>query len=104
MPFVCSSVVFQADSLDDLEKEAAAWAPRSPDELTLELQLACVHPRVCALAASARIGVPDPEDAFSPLPNKKARYCCCSSAFCFSPHKRKTYHVVLTPANNDLCC
>ncbi len=64
----------QADGIDALEKEAAAWAPRSPDELTLELQLACVHPRVCILAAAAGIGVPDPEDAFSPLANKKARY------------------------------
>lgn len=61
------------DGLDALEKEAAAWAPRSPDELTLELQLACVNPRVCVLAAAAGIGVPDPEDAFSPLANKKVR-------------------------------
>lgn len=80
---IFSSILYQTDSLDDLEKEAAAWAPRSSEELTLELQLACVHPRVCALAASARIGVPDPEDAFSPLPNKKARHVVYVAYPCF---------------------
>lgn len=59
--------------MDDVARALAAWAPRSPDELILELQLACVNPRVCIMAASAGIGVPDPEDAFSTLSHKKTR-------------------------------
>lgn len=59
--------------MDDLEREAAIWLPRSPEELTLELQLACVHPTVCAMAAAAMIGVPDPEDASSSLSHRKKR-------------------------------
>lgn len=61
--------------MDFLAQEFISWIPRSPEELTLELQLACVHSRVCMLAAVARIGVPDPEDSFLMLflPHKKAR-------------------------------
>lgn len=65
--------MWQGDNTDASDSQAAVWAPRSPDELTMELQLACVHPRVCLMAASAGVGVPDPEDALSPLAHKKAR-------------------------------
>lgn len=65
--------LLQAESIDSAAEKAAAWAPRSPDELTLELQLACVHPRVCSLAASAGIGVPDPEDSVTTLLHRKDR-------------------------------
>lgn len=81
----------QADGLDAVEKEAAAWAPRSPEELTLELQLACVHPRVCILAATAGIGVPDPEDAFSPLANKKVR---CLPPLALAPLNKGSFPTV----------
>lgn len=67
------SSLLQTESIDTVAEEAAAWAPRSPDELTLELQLACVHPRVCSLAASAGIGVPDPEDSVTMLLHRKDR-------------------------------
>lgn len=64
-----------------------------------------MHPRVCALAASARIGVPDPEDALSPLPNKKARYT--AQPFLRREIKRKHAHyaqdVVLTPLLTMVC-
>lgn len=59
--------------LCDSARAAAVWAPRSSYERVLELQLACVHPGVCLLAAAAGIGVPDPEDAMTPLSHKKAR-------------------------------
>ncbi|CAM9185466.1 unnamed protein product, partial [Laminaria digitata] len=63
----------EGDIIDASDNQITVWAPRSPDELTMELQLACVHPRVCLMASSAGIGVPDPEDALSPLAHKKAR-------------------------------
>lgn len=68
--------------MDDAARLLAAWAPRSPDELILELQLACVHPRVCIMAASAGIGVPDPEDAVSTLSHKKARLDAACFLYC----------------------
>lgn len=59
--------------LSEAARVAAMWTPHSFDERTLELQLACVHPRVCLLAAAAGVGVPDPEDVLTPLSHKKAR-------------------------------
>ena len=70
-----SHFLLQIYRIGSAAKEATAWAIRSPDELTLELQLACVHPRVCVLAASAGIGVPDPEDSSSILNHRMDRLC-----------------------------
>lgn len=62
------------DGVSDDATAGKLWMPRTLGERTLELQLACAHPKVFLMAAEAGIGVPDPEDATSVLDTRVTRF------------------------------
>ncbi|CAM9991788.1 unnamed protein product [Discosporangium mesarthrocarpum] len=82
------------EDISDDARNAAAWAPRTAEETVLEIQLACVHPGVLQMAVGGGVGVPDPEDASSPLLYRRARWKSFAEWYSPPPSQGSSWEVI----------